>query len=256
MEATIPARLNEMLVHVSERTEAEQRMLEALRGERDELVTGELADQTSDLIETLAECFNRHRDLHRLLLEARATFHTEQHQQAFALRRPTREFDVTDDVLEPLAGMAIGEATPLIDALLARIFGPARLPAFRFGRALNMLLADPRVSDGEGGETPDDDLVDVAETMRYNDEDFERSARLIEAVETPVRLSALLAASDSKFVEELVALAALSALEPVVAQDGSILAALDTGDELAVPGFAGADLLLARIARPRKEMSS
>lgn len=254
--ATIPERLTEMLEHVSERTDSEQRMLEALRGERDELVTGELADQTSDLIETLTECFNRHRDLHRLLLEARATFHAEQHEQAFAPRMPTREFDITDDVLEPLAAMTIADATELIDALLARIFGPVRVPSFRLGQVLNMLLADPRVSDGEGGETPDDELVDAAETMRYSEADLAEAAQLIDAVEAPVQLSALLANAASRHVEELIALAALSALEPVTADDGTVLVALDTDDLLAAPGFAGADLLLTRIAAPRTEVPS
>jgi hypothetical protein len=252
--ASIPARLNEMLEHVSERTDAEQRMLEALRGERDELVTGELADQTSDLIETLTECFNRHRDLHRLLLEARATFHAEQHQQAFAPRRPTREFDVTDDVLEPLATMTIADATPIIDPLLARIFGPSRSPSFRFAHVLNMLLADPRASDGEGGETPADDLIDVAELLRYSEAELARAAQLIDAVEAPVVLSELLAGADSRNVEELVAFAALSTLEPVTAADGTVLVGLDTGESLATPGFAGADLLLVRIAPPRDEV--
>ena len=60
----IPDRLNEILEVLTERTHAESKMLEAMRGTRDNAEIELHSQVAARLVAVVEDCFDRHRDLH------------------------------------------------------------------------------------------------------------------------------------------------------------------------------------------------
>ena len=269
----VPKRLSEILKHIEERLDLEQRMLASLRDHRDNAAQEDLSRQASDLIEVVGDCMNRHRELHNLVLEAEKAFYVEQHRQAFLPSVFLRGVDLLDELLSPLLAAGLGQAAHPLAAFAEAAWGTGTPRLTRLTNLYSMLLADSR-EIGDGVPLPDHDLDGDADDLRRFTREAWASAQSIleDGGAAPRRLSELLVAARATGVrdaDELVALLALRAFDPVFENPRPgevVIASFDDGAILADPQWAGADLLVGALtidgvrartgANPRREEPS
>lgn len=247
---SVPERMNEILTHLSERLDLEERMLASLRDHRDDAGRADLAEQASGLIATVGDCLTRHRELHNLVLQADEAFYEEQHRQAFRPSVHLQGVDLIDEVLGPVLATTLGAGLPIASSFAEAAWGPTSPRLARLDSLLRMLLADTRDIDRDGAPLPDDALDDEEDSRRFSEAAHAAATAILQACRAaPHRLSALLeqaAAHDDGSVD-LVVLRCLAAFEPELGHpkpDQELLAALDDGTRFVGAEWEGADLLV------------
>lgn len=249
----VPERMKEILAHLVERLDLEERMLASLREHRDDAGRADLAEQASDLIATVGDCMNRHRELHNLVLQADEAFYEEQHRQAFRPSVHLRGVDLIDEVLGPVLASSVRDALPIATAFSEAAWGATSPRLVRLGTLLRMLLADTREADRDGAPLPDDPLDDDHDPRRFSEQAHAVATSILEACQgVPQRLSTLL--SDPRVhesgVADLVVLRCLSAFDPELGSPKpgqTVLAALDDGATFIGDDWQGSDLLVGTL---------
>jgi hypothetical protein len=248
----VPRRMREIIDHLNERLDLEQRMLGALREHRDAAGREDLAKQASELIATVSDCMTRHRELHNLVLEADASFYTEQHRQAFVPGIHLQSVDLIDELLGPILAATIGASGDVVTAFASATWGPQIPRLVRLDSFLAMLLADTRDIDRDGVELPDNDLDDdAADARRFSDE-AQRSADELFAKcrEAPMRLAELVREARVTQIDglvDLVVLRSLAAFDPELGRpkaNDAVLASVDDGRSFSDDDWQGSDLLV------------
>jgi len=260
----VPDRLKEIVDHLGTRMNVEGRMLDAMRESRDTTDRAELGQTMQRLIDVVADCLNRHRELHNRVLDASEAFFTEHARQAFQTRTAVRAVDLYDDVFLPvMRGMVVDVGGP-IEAFASQSWGLDDLRVVDMAGMFESLLADPRVLDRLGEELPDDELDAEDDSGRYPEQAWELVNALLESVEAPVRLSDLLASARGagaadEWSADLLAAKALQATDPALEElrrrRRRVLAAADDGERLVDLEFDGPDLLVGWL-EPDPEMAA
>ncbi len=255
----IPARLKDMLDHLSERLEVERRMLAAMRDARDEADRENLRRSAAELVVIVEDCVHRHTELHVKVMEAEAIFFAEQDRQIFAWTGSLRTTDPTEEVLLPILNASIEEASPLLAAFAARTWGAQAPVAPRLGRLIELLLQPPPQREvlADPVEEPEWELP-ADEPRVFDDRAWAKSDAVLEALDPdqPVRLGILVEqarSSGGHLAAELVRLRGMTAVAPAFDQlqpgGRSILAAVADGTRFpAGAPLWGDDLLLGRLA--------
>lgn len=249
----VPDRLGEIVTHLSAQTEVERRILDAMREARDATDRDDLADNAQRLIDVVSDCLNRHRDLHNRVLETTEAFFTEHARQAFQPRTALRAVDIYDELFVPAVAGAVGDVAAGIEAFASGSWGLADLRLADMGRALEILLADPKTVEGLGEELPDDELSSEADPRRYPEEAWQATTQALDALAAPTRLSELVAhlraaGDDGRVAADLLNLRTLKATDPDLEElrrhSRRVLAAADDGEALVDDDTEGADLLI------------
>ncbi len=255
----VPRLLGDALTHLSSRLDVERHLLATVRDTLDEVAdAGEdggpqgAAAQAAELVRLVTQCQSRHLELHEHLIGARAEFLAAQDRQRFAPGADVRLVDLGEELLKPLLRLPAATAEPPAAAFLVGAVGPVPPRLTRLTDLVELLL-QPRRGDAEAAAPHEEpDLVaGEAESWRFSPEAWAAALDVLDLLgQEPVRLSDLLADArrlSSEDVAELVALTVLHAFAP---EGGGTLAARDDGEALDDPVFAGADLLVTRVAAP------
>jgi hypothetical protein len=244
--------MREIVDHLNERLDLEQRMLNALRDHRDGAGREDLAKQASELIAIVSDCMTRHRELHNLVLEADASFYAEQHRQAFVPGIHLQSVDLIDELLGPVLAASIASSTAVVTTFASATWGPQVPRIARVDSLLAMLLADTRDMDRDGAEVPDNDLDDDRADPRRFSEAALRSADELFAKcrDLPVRVADLIEDARRMDIEglvDLVVLRSLAAFDPELGRPKAndlVLASVDDGQEFADDEWQGSNLLV------------
>lgn len=247
----VPAKLDEITDELAKQMVVERRMLEAMRDNRDTTDRPDLAQSTHRLIAVVEDCLNRHRDLHSRVMEASETFFVEHARQAFQPMSSLRAVDLYEQLFLPVMRGRVGEVTAVVEAFASGAWGIADLRLASMERLFDILLADPRAGDGLGEELPDEEFGSGDDPRRFRPEAWSAVQTVLAELETPKRLSALLArlrATGDETAGELLGLLGLQAVDPALEElrrvAKPVLAAADDGERLDDDLYAGADLLV------------
>jgi hypothetical protein len=247
----IPAKLNEIIDDLAKQMVVERRMLEAMRHNRDTADRPDLAQSTQRLIAVVEDCLNRHRELHSRVMDASEAFFVEHARQAFQPRSSLRAVDLYEQLFLPVMRGRVGEVTAVVEAFASGSWGIADLRLASMKRLFDVLLADPRTADGLGEELPNDQLIAADDPRRFRSEAWSVAQAVLDELEMPKRLSALLGrlrAAGNDTARELLGLLALQAVDPALEQlrraAEPVLAAADDGERLDDDLYEGADLLV------------
>lgn len=247
----VPSKLNEIIDELSKQMVVERRMLEAMRDSRDTTDRPDLALSTQRLIAVVEDCLNRHRELHSRVMDASETFFVEHARQAFQPTASLRAVDLYEQLFLPVMRGGVGSVVGAVELFASVAWGIADLRLASVDRLLEVLLSEPRTSEDLGDELPDDELDSRDDPRRFPLGAWTAAEAVFAELDTPERLSTLLAelrASGEDVAAELVGLLALQAVDPDLEElrriAGPVLAAADDGERLDDDLYEGADLLV------------
>lgn len=189
----VPDRLNEILEVLAERTNAEGRMLDAMRNHRDSAETPTLAATAARLVKMVEDCFDRHRELHNRVMEATETFFAEQERQGFRSELSLRAIDPYEQLLTPIFASSIASAYDAIECFASLSWGVGTRRVVSLDQLLESLLADPREISPLAGELPDEELDSIDDPRRFSQDAWDALAETLDTVDAPIRLSELTA---------------------------------------------------------------
>jgi len=260
----VPQRLTEIREHLQDRMRTEERLLAAMQETRDSTGREDLRRQAAALVETVDDCFMRHQELHATTLSAVRVYVEEQDRQVFGRAATIGAIDLTNEALVPILAAPVGAVGDLLAAFTERLLGfgpgprsasivPRRQP--RFGTFIQALLRPPQTREDLGPELdepeweapPEDPIAFTAELWALADE-------ILEDLDPPPRLSALLAAAEQRHgfdAADLVRLRTLVATAPDLdaVRPGApgVLAAAGDGQTFQSASFAGDDLVVGAL---------
>jgi hypothetical protein len=257
---TMPAFLDEALIHIEGRYHAENAILVNLTEVRDEADTAARKSQAARLVDVVRDCLRRHDQLQAALQGAGRRFRSEQDRQAFANAPSVAALDLHAQLLVPVLGLPIEHADPVLLRFFGAVVGLVVPPALRLADLFDGLITPSVERDTLGGEIEDPDLIEDEEPPRFPDESYDHLEAILDLdVEAPQRLSGLLAEARMRQSADpdafdltllvVVRVLALAAQEIGAARrhhDSHVLMAVDDGVALEDPDFGGADLLVAR----------
>ena len=247
----IPDRLNEILEVLTERTHAESKMLEAMRGTRDNAEIESHSQVAARLVAVVEDCFDRHRDLHNRVMEATETFFSEQERQGFRSELALRAVDPFTELLSPICAGTIGETASVIERFATMSWGVRPFKIASIEQLLERLLAEVRNSLRWQVSSPTRSstmfLIRGASPRARDAADG-----AFEEIDEPIRLSALSAqlrsAGDEEAAELLTYFAyGATALDDEVLRSGRTVVAATPDGELDDELFCGPDLVLGRL---------
>lgn len=256
----VPALLDGALAHVRERLEAEAALLEAVAERRFAAQDQGRLRAANQLIEILRECRHRHNELHTHLIGARTRLRQSLDDRFARPPRTTHRAQLGTDLLGPYLARPTAPAAAIADRMLATVGGQTARWLPPLDLLAEELCAPTRVpAAGEEYVAPEFDDEDRPEWW----EPYEATVdALLDAIEEPIRLSALLARVDD--LAERTEDEEGEPLEPDVlaahlvhgahrawaarlaghAAGDRVLIALDTGARLDTDRVGSADLLL------------
>ena len=250
---SVPERLDEILIILTERMHVESRMLEAMRGHRDDADKPENASTAAQLVNVVEDCLDRHRELHNRVLEATETFFVEQERQGFQSQAALHAVDPYEQLLRPVFAGSLAEMTAAIEGFASISWGVRDVRLASIERLLEVLLADPREVEELGGLLPADDLDEVDDPRKFPRAAWEAVAATLRDVAEPVRLSKLASVAGTlagPTASELLVYEVHRFLDPrleEIRRGREVLAATDDDAVLDDALFVGADLLVGRL---------
>lgn len=246
-----PVKLSEIIDDLAKQMTVERRMLEAMRDDRDIAERDDLARSSQRLISVVEDCMTRHRELHARVLDATETFFTEHARQAFNPTTSLVAVDLYERLLRPVVRGHTSTMLPAVEMFAAVSWGVADLRVPSLARLLQLLLAEPREIDLLGEALPDEDLDEGDDPRRFPRTAWDAAHAILDALDSPQRLSALLDElhhTGQHQAAELLGLVTLRAADPALADlyrtGARILAAADDGELLDTASYLGADLLI------------
>jgi len=260
----VPQRLGEIRKHLDERMRLEERLLAAMQDTRDSSGREDLRRQAAALVETVDECFTRHQELHATVLAAVRVYVEEQDRQVFGRAATIGAVDLTNEVLIPILAAAVGDIGSLLTTLAERLLGfgpgprsaslvPVRQP--RFGTFVQALLRPPQLRDDLGAELgqPEWDTP-TEDPLAFTTDVWTTVDGILENLDPPVRLSALLATAQERHgfdAADLVRLRTLVATAPDLdaVRPGAppVLAAAGDDQRFRSDTFTGDDLVVGML---------
>jgi hypothetical protein len=258
----MPEFLRGALEHVEDRYRAENAILVNITQIRDTADDPGRKRQAARLVALVRDCLRRNDQLSAGLQAAGRTFRAEQDRQSFTAGPAVSTLDLHAQLLQPVLTLPIGDADGPLDSFFQAANGVQVPPALRLADLFDALITPPAERDTLGEAITEPDLDDTAGPDRFPDASYEHLDQLLSLdPDAPQRLSGLLAdartrEADDPAAEDLALLVvvrvlALAAQEIASARrhhDSHVLMAVDDGEVLEDPDFAGADLLVARAA--------
>lgn len=246
----VPRLIEEALGHLEGRLSTEREIRGTAQGNLRELLGTPEAETLVRICDLLDDCFDRHLELQRALMQAYEVFRTEQERQRFApipvLPLPALE----QDLLQPLLPLDLDESLEIAQTF-ARASIPATTPLLLdLARLWDRLLQPPVERDPLGRALQDaEDLELIPEPPPlFDDATVEVVDGRLRALAEPRLLGDLLdETSDDREARLLV----LRALQHYAPEAGGVLA-LDVeraGERLEGASFEGDDLWLKPAAR-------
>lgn len=257
---TMPAFVEEATEHVGERYRAESGILANLTTARDTADTADGKAQAAHLISIVSDCLRRHDQLSAALQGASRRFRAEQDRQTFTTVTTVIDMDLHGMLLQPVLTLPVRDADAALDPFFRTATG-VRVPhATRLCDLFDQLITPPAERDLLGDVVTEPDIDTEPEPDRFPATAYEQLARLLDLdPDAPQRLSGLLdaaRAADDPECAELPLLTVVRVLAQAAEEIGpavrhraaSVLLAIDDGQTLDDPQFAGADLLIGRAA--------
>jgi hypothetical protein len=261
----VPQRLAEIREHLHDRMRTEERLLGAMQDARDSSLREDLRRQAALLVETVDDCFERHQELHTIVLKAVGVYVEEQDRQVFGRAAMIGAVDLTNEVLLPALAATVGEIDSILASFAERLLGiggkprglvvvPIRQP--RLGLFLQALLRPPQAREDLGSELEQPEWdARTHDPLAFSSETWSVTDQILGALEVPARLSALLAAARQQHdfdTADLIRLRSLLATAPDLdaVRPGSehVLAAGGDGQQFDSDSFSGDDLIVGTLA--------
>lgn len=241
----VPRLIEEALSHLEGRLSTERGIRATAQSNLRELLGTAEAETLVRICDLLDDCFDRHLELQRALMQAFEVFRTEQERQRFAPIAVTPLPALEQELLRPLLGLDL-EASLEVAQPFARANIPATTPLLLdLPRLWDRLLQPPIERDPLGRALQQlDELEPIPEPPPVFDEaTVEAVDQRLEALTAPTRLGELLAETPDERQERLLVLRALQHYAP---EAGGVLdLEVERADEaLATPRFEGDELWL------------
>lgn len=243
----VPGLIEEAIEHLSGRMSAEREM-RATAAENLRRLLGTPEARTLALIcDLLDDCFGRHLELHRALMQAYEVFRREQERQRFAPRPVHPMPDLETGLLQPLLAGSRAASQPAASAF-ASAASPASAPPLLDLRQLwDRLLRPPPDRSGLGRALDDDGELEAIREPRpvFDEAVASRVDRRLWELDRPTTLDELLARTADPVEARFLALRALQHFAPEARGVLPLLVEkLDRGFEL--PLFSGDAVVLRR----------
>jgi hypothetical protein len=181
------------LGHVVERYQSERAIVANVAATRDNADDPVARRRANQLIVELEECGVRHQHLQRRLVRARSEFRAAHAEQLAAGPTPASRVDLERQLLRPVLQAPLVAADRLASRLFGLTTGPQPPPLVDLDQLAGSLCALPSTGDELGERVGEDDLVDVDERRRFDDETWDAVDELLAGIEAPTRLSDLVA---------------------------------------------------------------
>lgn len=194
-EQEIPALFSSALAHVADRVKAEMELMAAIEEQRERAADSALRRTANALIILLSGCRSRHLELQAFLLRSREDLRRAV-AEGYRPQRRSGRLDIEADLLVPLLAAPAGRAAAAADGLVGRFAALAR----RWWPSGAVLIDECFAAEAPptpGVEVPDP-LFDDAEAEPWWVPYWDVAAELFDALETPARLSELVA--QARFV--------------------------------------------------------
>ncbi len=269
----VPAMLTRSRGHLLERMQAEDRLLDHVRGGR--LLAGadqagrrasdaDVARASGRIVDLLEECRRRHTELHGHLIDARSLFLTEQERQLFRPPAALATPDVATDWLTPVMRAPADAAVTACAALAEMVIGSVVIPLPRLHHLVADMLAPRRMPSSPADDESDLELAEE-DAPALSTETIVAAAGVVADVGLPARLSDLLTACEpyggpTGELAALITTVCLWAYAPDHDADrddgatrtgvaervlGEFAVAASDSTPLALPGVEGDDLVVA-----------
>ena len=249
-------RLDAMLLFLAARLSVENGILHGMSATYADADREDIRAAASELMETISDCIERHRELHAYIVEATESFRVEQDRQMFTRAASLRAVDLAPELVEPALALPVGDVRGVLDTFTRAVLGP-RVPAQPSLASLLDTLLRPITERAETGDLRDapEFIDDPVSEWSFDPAVVEAVDGLLDSLAVPRRLSDLLREARREGGEDAAELLALEVLFAFGGRDlerlaagEPVLASIDDGRPLTDPGFAGSDLLVGLLA--------
>jgi hypothetical protein len=142
---SVPKLLQEARQHIATRMKVEKHIADTARERLETLELGNHeAEQVARIADIMGECFERHVQLHGVLIGARGIFFSEQERQAFVPRPTARLPNLFADVLEPLLASPVEITLPVLEKAVPALLGTHTRSVFSLSGLIIGLLRPRR----------------------------------------------------------------------------------------------------------------
>jgi hypothetical protein len=179
------------LQHVVDRYQAERAIVANVAAARDNADDAVARRRANQLIAELEQCGVRHQHLQKRLVRARSEFRAAHAEQLAAGPTPPSRVDLERQLLRPALRSPLVAADQLTSLLFRVTTGPQAPPLVDLDQIVGSLCALPSAGDDLGDRVGDDDLVDVDERRRFDDETWDAVDEVLAGIEAPASLSEL-----------------------------------------------------------------
>jgi hypothetical protein len=252
-------RLATMLAFLKERLTVETGILHGMTGTLADAQQPEIRDAAVELIATIGDCLERHRELHAYIVEAETAFRVEQDRQVFTRAASLRAVDLAPELVEPALRLPVRDVQAVLAAFTRGVLGPTAPARPSLGGLLETLLRPIAERDELGERRSELEFIEEpVSPWTFEPATYEAAERVLSGLGVARRLSELMREARRAGGEEVVDLVRLQA---VLAFGGgevsrlsigeTILASVDDGALLDVPGYGGSDLLVGELVPDR-----
>lgn len=197
--AAVDRLVDHALEHVIDRYKAERSIMANVSSTRDEAADDRVRRRANQLIEQLEDCERRHQRLQRHLQRARGDFREIHAGQLATPPAPPSVVDIERQLLRPLLEAPIGAGDRVASLLTRSMSSPGRMAVPDLDELATGLCEVP-IEGHLLGDVVDDDLGDLVDQPSrppfFPDETWQLTDRILEEVETPVRLSKLVSEAE------------------------------------------------------------
>ncbi|MEU2415764.1 hypothetical protein ABZ736_31010 [Streptomyces sp. NPDC013099] len=254
--------VDEALEHVRSRSEAETMQKERVNQLLEATADDRKRRQLQDLAELIHECWKRHAQLIKMLMEVGPEFRRQQDRQVFVAPAIHTRVHLHEQLLQPVLELSLDACLGPLEAFTRAVMGPVRPRVMYLPDYLEGLTQAAEEAGGELVAVQDEhDWTQIDTTSAFGDEQHHAVDALLAAVtDRGVRLSALLESTrqpgpgtgPDAGADELLTLRVqqLFRLIPVreLTDGEAAVVAVDDGMVLDDQRFGGSDFLLVRTA--------
>jgi hypothetical protein len=181
--------LDRCLSHVDDRLQAERELRDLVAERREGITEGRSRIAANEFLRILADCHDRHAELHTFLISARTRFRAAQ-DAAFARAPGARvRYDLDADVVRVVLAARVGQAAAWAEDVLLRFVAPPKIVTPSFAVVLDEACAAP---SERPPEEPEDQPLFLEPEDPWWATVWDAAAGVLEEVTHPVTLTELL----------------------------------------------------------------
>lgn len=251
--------LDEYLDHVADRLRAERELRELVAERREGITGGKARAEANELLRVLADCHDRHAQLHTFLISARTSFRAAQDAAFASAPGADIRYDLDSDLIRVLMDAPVGVVAGWAENVFLRFAGPTRM----ISPSMAVLVDDACATSAERLlDEPEEEPLFVEPQPPWWEPVWDTAAMVLEEVDLPVTLAELLVRAEevasARGVDPMLSAAAVAhrAYELVGAPAQAGLLAVPTGGRVVGDVVAGPDLVVVRLERLRANISA